>query len=342
VLLAAVAGIGAIARRALVQQRLSALSGAGLALCAFALLWRQGLQARAAGFEDYVLRPPERVDFHARSPAIALVRAAQRTEPSRAIGLQNNFFPGWTAVYGIEGINGPDPLISPAYRELTGLSPLQRLWDWRLYLSRDNLAAARPFLDFLNVRHYFDLRSDQGALGAVLHLVQTGDLDVYESRTVWPRAFFTDRLAVYGQAGELMQRILHGDGRPFAAIQASELPAQPALARFSSELSGRTVVPAQDYRLTENTTSFSIAASGPGVVVLSETWWPGYSHATVDGRKAAVIRLNHAFKGVAIAAAGIHRIEFTYAPANTGLALALAGAGLAGLVGGAWFTLRKK
>jgi len=333
VLLAAVIGIGLISRHALARNRLSALQGAGLAVCAFAVLWRQGLQAEVVGFEDYVMRPTPRVDFHARSGAVQLLKAAQRIEPSRTVGLQSNFFPGWTGTYGLEGINGPDPLISPYYRELTGLSPLQRIWDWRLYLSRDNLAASRPFLDFLNVRHYLDLRSDQGALGAVLKLDQTGDLDVYESPTAWPRAFFTDRLAIYEKPGELMQRILHGDGRPFAAVQAFELAANPGLALIPRDLSGRAVVPADHYRLTENTTSFFIQAPGPGLVVLTEAWWPHYAHAEIDGRKAAVLRLNHAFEGLVIDTAGPHQVSVSYRARQFPLMLGLSAAGLAIMAG---------
>jgi hypothetical protein len=178
----------------------------------------------------------------------------------------------------------------------------------------EGVAAERPFLDFLNVRHYLDLRSDQALLGASLRLVRAGDLDVYESPTVWPRAFFTDRLAVYGSARELADRIDRGDGRPLAAIQDSELPANPGFAALPRDLAGRTVAPASGYRLTENTTSFTIDASGPGVAVLTEAWWPGYPHATLDGRQVPVVRVNHAFEGILIGTPGRHTVRVSYRP----------------------------
>jgi hypothetical protein len=327
-LLIASGGLGWIARRALLRGRLSALQAAGLVVCVYGLLWRQGVQPVEAGFESYTVRLGGRVDFHARSAAIRLVRKAQAAAPSRSIGLQGNFFSGWTGFYGLEGISGPDPLMNPYYREITTLSPVQRLWDWRLYLSRDNLAASRPFLDFLNVRHYFDLRSDQGALGAVLKLVQTGDLDVYESPTVWPRAFFTDRISVYGQAADLVGRILKGDGRPFAALQASELAGNPGLASLRGDLPGRTVVAATGYRLTENSTSFSIEAPGRGVVVLTEAWWPGYPHAQLDGREVPLVRVNHAFEGILVGSAGSHRVSVVYRPRHFRLLICCSSASL--------------
>jgi hypothetical protein len=271
------------------------------------------------------------------------VQQAVQGAPARSIGLQNNLFPGWTAMYGLEGVSGPDALMDPRYRELTDLSPLERLWDWRLYLNLDHLAAARPFLDFLNVRYYFDLPGDQAALGAALRPVLEADLDVYESPTAWPRAFFTDRLWRYAQPADLMARILHGDGRPFAAVQAPDLPAGSPLQGLPDDLAGRTVTPAAGYRLTEDSTSFSITAPAPGMAVLTETGWAGYAHAEVDGRPAPLYRINHAFLGVFLAGAGPHRIVVTYEPRHRSLLLALSlGAALALAAAGAGAGRRAK
>jgi len=339
-LLAAMVMLAAVARSSLARR---AVTPAGILLIALgtaALLWRQGMQADAAGFADYVVRPPVRANFHAKSDAVSWVRGAQASSPARSIGLQNNLFPGWSAAYELEGITGPDALMSPLYRDLTLASPLQNLWAWRLYLSRDNLAAARPFLDFLNVRYYFDLHSDQAALGRVLKLDRLGDLDVYESPTVWPRAFFTDRLGQYLEPGDLVHLILGGDGRPFATAAASEIEASTVLAAIPRGLAGRVVVPAGNYSLTEDSTSFEINAPGPGVAVLTESYWPGYSHAEVDGRRATVVRLNHAFEGVVFDSGGIHRVKFTYYPRQAPLLLGLSAAGIIGLVGSGWLVWR--
>jgi hypothetical protein len=335
-LVAALAGLGLTARRALARGRFTAASVFIAILCAYILIWRQAQEPAAAGASDYTFQPGARVNFSARSAAIGRVRQAVAAAPARAIGLQENFFPGWGAMVGVEGISGPDALMDPRYRELLSLSPLERRWDWRAYLSRDILGAARPFLDFLNVRYYFDLRSDQGALGAVLRLVQTGDLDVYESPTAWPRAFFTDRLARYDQPAELADQIRRGDGRPFAAIQSPDLVAAPEVGRLSANVRTRAVVPASAYRLTEDSTAFTVEAPGPGLAVLNETGWAGYGAAQVDGQPTPVIRVNHAFAGVFLATAGSHRIVVTYRPRrwplllglSGGAALALAAAGL--------------
>jgi uncharacterized membrane protein YfhO len=64
------------------------------------------------------------------------------------------------------------------------------------------------------------------------------------------------------------------------------------------------------------------------VAVLLESWFPEDFRATVNGQEVPYFRVNHAFKGVYLSAAGIYRVEFSYWPRHLSLALALAGLGL--------------
>lgn len=298
------------------------------------MLWRHGLQPRGSGFEEYVVRPGVRADFHALSPAVERLREATRVEPSRGLGLRGNFFAGWVGMYGLEGVYAADGLTSPFYRELTSKFPgVDRAWDWRMFVDPANVAKARPYLDALNVRHYLERMSDTAVLGKSLRLVQTGDLDVYESPTAWPRAFFTDRLLVYDQVEQFVAAVGSAEGKPLAAIQRADHTAYPALGVVWSELASRRVSPATRYELTANTTSFTVRAEGAGVVVLSENYWPGDFRAEVDGVKARVVRLNHAFKGVLIETPGEHRVTFRYVPKHFPWLLGLAGLGLVLLAG---------
>jgi hypothetical protein len=312
-------------------------------MCATVLLWRQGLHAQSVGFETYVVRPTLRVTFHAHSPAMDFVRADSTAEPARGIGLHNNFFPGWTGVYGLETTHGPDALANPYWRELTGNLPgVERIWDWRLYLDPPEAAKARPYLDALNVRYYFDLRSDQGLLGKSFRLMKAADLDVYSSPTAWPRAFFTDRVVSYDQAPDFVHLIGANDGRPFAGVQRSDENAQEAIALLRHDLFGRTVVAATKYRLTENTTSFDVHAPTPGVVVLNEAYWPGDFRAEANGQKLPILRMNHAMRGVRIDAPGDYHIVFRCVPAGFPRNMMLCGLGFALLIGSLGLALRQK
>lgn len=314
-LLLALGAAAAFLRGAMLQRKAGAATCLMLALCALVLCWRHGLHASAVGFERYVLRPTTRVDLHATSEAVAFLQAEQEQQPSRAVGLGSNLFPGWTAAYGIETTHGPDALMSPWYRELTAVLPgLQRIWDWRLYVEPKDLPSARRSFDALNVRYYVDRAGAPAAEPLGLRTVTRADLTIHESSTAWPRAFFTDRVLVYDDVAEFGHVVATGDGRPFAAVQRKDMRDHPPLAALWGKFEDRAILPGQDYHLTENDTTFQVNATGPGVVVLHEAWWPGDFRAYVNGRKVPIIRLNHAFKGVAVPGAGEYEIAFRYVP----------------------------
>jgi hypothetical protein len=158
-------------------------------------------------------------------------------------------------------------------------------------------------------------------------MLKGSDLDVYESKTAWPRAFFTDRLASYTTAAEFVALARSANGKPLAAVYRPDLPVTPALTTLPTDLGTRTSVAATNYRLTTNTTAFTVRATGPGVIVLSEVFWPKDFRVEVNGVKARMLRLNHAFKGVVVEAAGEYRVSFSYWPRNLTRNLVLAGVG---------------
>ncbi len=287
-----------------------------LALAFSALLWRHGLHANNIGFESFTSRPTERVNFHARSGAMDHARTLHTREPGRGFGFYGHFHPGWTGTYGLETVHGPDALVNPYMRELATASGVQRMWDWRLYAEPQDVAKVLPFFDALNVRYYFDLKTQHPALAQSLRKVHSADLDVYESPTAWPRAFFTDRIDHYDQAADFVAKVRAATGRPFAAAQRTDAITQAALASIPSDVATRTFVPATTYRLTENTTSFTVKATSAGVIVLNEVLWPGDFRVELNGQKGAILRLNHAFRGVMVPAAGEYRVTFLYRPKN--------------------------
>ncbi len=304
--------------------------------CLTVMLWRHGWHA-GVGFEGRVVAPAARADFNASSPAIVALRNDQKGDPFRALGFRGNLFPGWNDAYRLEGVNGPDALINIYYRELIDAAGFVRIWDWRIYQEFATFPPLRPFYDLLNVRHYLNVLSDRPLLEAQFSPVHYGDLDVFRSETAWPRAFFTDRLATYVSAKDFANLVVTGDGRPFAAMQAND----PALrSEISPDLATRTVAPANNYRVTNNTTSFDIEAITPGFVVLTEAWLAHDFRVTLDGKRVNYLRANHAFKGVLIPTAGKHHLEFTYRPRRLTLSLRLAALG-AVLLGGSFLVLRR-
>jgi hypothetical protein len=321
-----------VVRRASIRKQWSPAGGILAAICLVVLLWRQGPHARI-GYNDYVFHPSGRADFHAASPVVAAMQDNQGP-PFRAAGFDGTLFPGWTGVYGIEGICGPDALASQYYHDLLDACGVDRPWIWRYTMHVNTVAALKKVYDFLNIKYYLGLYRDQSLLIPTLIPTKTDEPDqVYVSPTVWPRAFFTDRLLVYDTPADLAQLIHTGDGRPFAAIQSVDrIQASP----LPNELAGRTVVPATDYLLTNNSTSFNVTASKAGVIVLQESWLKDDFRVQLNGQPAPYIRINHMFKGVVVNSAGLYHVSFTYRPHRFNLALLLAGTGMLLFVAGTW------
>lgn len=301
------------------------------------LFWRHGQQLGTV-FHHYAYSPGARVDFHAPSPAAALVDAHRREQPpGRVVGWGNTLYAAYNTLLRWEGLYGVDALRNRHFHELAAAFDLKRVWIWDGVNADAEAGRLVPAHDVLNVTHYVASRREPPRATHTLVHLGARDLDVYHSPDAWPRAFFTDRLARYAQPAEFVDRVLQGERRPFAAMQAGDsIPLE-----LPANLDGRAIVAARDYRLTPNSTQFVVEAPAAGIVVLTEAWYERDFQVTVNGAPAPYFRVNHAFKGVALPAAGRYTIRFEYWPQHFTVAL---WAGLAGLVllplAGLWWCRR--
>jgi hypothetical protein len=76
----------------------------------------------------------------------------------------------------------------------------------------------------------------------------------------------------------------------------------------------------------------NVQAQGPGLLVVAETWDPGWS-ATLGGRPAPVLRVN-AMQMAVVLPEGSHRVAFRYRTRGLSIGVTLAGAAALGLL--AW------
>jgi len=158
------------------------------------------------------------------------------------------------------------------------------------------------------------------------------DMNLWKRTTAWPRAYFVDNIAKYSDVKLLARFIQQADGRALAAIQTEETVWPDKR---------RRVVFADNYRLTTNTTSFTVDAPGPGIVVLTEVNIPGDVHVEINGKPHEVIEVNHAFRGVKIEKPGVYRVSFTYRPRLWRASLLLGLIGVIIVIGIVRVTLRQ-
>jgi hypothetical protein len=311
---------------AFVRMRRSGAVTAG-ALCiaaagGIALHWREAFRI-GAGYSTYVVRPAPRTNLESDSPAVDFVTAGTASSPARAIGFHNDLLPGWSGVYGIEGISGPDALMNPRYRELLDAAGIRRIWDWRYIIEPSDVASLRRILDLLNVRYYLGYHLGENRPTGGLSRDLSADMEVFESPTAWPRAYWTDGVAVYSDVAQYASWVKSGDGSPFVGIERAVWDGLRPVPRVSGDLSRRRIRNARDYVLTPDTTSFSVEAPGPGFIVLTEAFEEGNFVAAVNGVPRPYVRVNHAFRGIYVDAAGTYSVKFTYRPAGIRLTVAL-------------------
>jgi hypothetical protein len=308
--------------RAIVRK--SRLSGAAIPfalLCLICLHWRHGLHLDTGikPIDDYVINPTRRMGFRAPSAAVDLIQA----QPGlfRTVGFGLVLFPGVNGIFGLESIYGPDPLANPYYHELLTSAGVRQEWSWRWIVERTNLRPL-PLYKMLNVRYFLDTPSRP--LPEMNLPPPALDLDVSRNEGDWPRAFFVDALQSYDRVDQFLDLLRQADSHPFAAAQTGDRSA-PDMGRTVA--APAAAIPARDYLLTNNTTTFTINAPAPGVAVLTEAYVRGDFRVTLNGAPVDYFRVNHAFRGVQIRGPGKYVVSYSYWPRHFTLSLVMAAIG---------------
>ncbi len=335
VLLPAAALGGLALWRAAVRGRVATTTAVlGLGACAAVLLWRHGVHAPGVALPEYVVTAAPREPLAQPSAALVALRRDAAGEPSRVVGVQGVLTPGWNGRLGLEGLSGPDALMNRRYRELTEALGLPRFLDWRIITDAETFPRLRPAWGVLGVRYLLDDGSGRAALAPLLPMVARADLDVYRDATAWPRAFFVDSVVPHDGVKALAARVLASVGGPFAGVDEAELRRPEwrdlALPRTQAPAPAR---PARRVVLSSNATRVQIEAPAAGLAVLHEAWLDGDLEVTRNGAPATVLRVNHAFAGVVLPAAGLWELEFRHRPRAWTLSLRLAAAGIVLLSG---------
>lgn len=305
-------------------------------LCLIGLHWRHGFQLNTGitQIDDYVVNPAPRLDLSA--PSSALNAIENESGVFRTVGFGSVLFPGYNGIPGVESMGGPDALVSPYYHDLLFAGGVKQEWSWRWIVERPSLKANMPLYNLLNIRYFLDMPDFVRATSASSDRPRW-DLDISKNDGAWPRAFFTGKVRTYDRLDQFVEMLRQADSHPFAAVQSTEVTGLPAEVFVSGEANNTAMSPARDYRLTNNTTTFTIDAPAPGVAILTETYVAGDFSVRVNGTPASYFRVNHAFRGVALPAAGKYVISYSYWPKHFTASLLMAALGA--LLFGGWMVV---
>jgi hypothetical protein len=310
-LAAALAGIVLLLRR---RPRLGAVAG-GLVALVVAL----DLLHAAHGYQ-----PMGPVGSVLPKPTAAIGFLQRHRDEGRIAGIQA-MSADWSTLYGLRDVRGSDaPLPTRRFFRL-----------WRLMdptadpYSLEALTALSPrVLGLLGARWLLLPPGSQAQLPGLRPAYEGADATIYENRLVAPRAFVARTARIVASADEEFATLGEDgfDPRRHATVRRGELG--DVLPAGEGRAGGSARVTAE-----ENAT-VTLQASLPrrGLVVLGDTWAPGWSVA-IDGREAHAVPANAVLRGVVVPA-GRHAIVWSYRVPGLRLGAVLSGLGLLAAV--AW------
>jgi hypothetical protein len=169
-------------------------------------------------------------------------------------------------------------------------------------------------LSLMNVRYvYSDFMLAHRFLKKLSRDERLEGVKVYRLDTPLPRAYVVHAAVNAGSPEEAVEKIFSPSFRPEQEVIVEEPVAFPSSPSCGSTAEVRLYTPSK--------VTIDANVSSDGVLVLSDTWYPGWV-ARVDGVKVPILRVNAAFRGMRVSK-GSHRVVFSYEPLSFKIGLIL-------------------
>jgi hypothetical protein len=299
------AGAGALLVIARVRGRIAGSPFATLAILLVAVdLFKVGM-----GFNPAV--PVSR----AAQPSTGAIEYLQSRRPNRFVGVQpaadpfSPLPPNVSMNYGLYDARGYDFVVERRYDHLWA-STVGSTADEHLPTYAPVNPKSLRTLSLLSVADLVQEPAAPPAAGPGLRLAYEGvDAKVYANDRALPRVLLVDRQQLVTD-GEHAMAAVTAPGFDGSRVAVTEEPL-PGLRRAD----GGSPRPAGQARLTTYEPERVIARTSslrPALLVLTDDHFPGW-RATVDGRPAALYRVDYLLRGVAVPR-GTHTVEFRYRP----------------------------
>lgn len=227
-------------------------------------------------------------------------------KPVRVMSTDERLLPGnVSGYYGIEMVEGYDPLIYNRYEELL----------WALAIGRPDVEARSGFNRIIGLSQYDERVGKILGVDYVLTLndlnhfnlelvLKEGETRVYKAKSPGERFYLTDKYRVARTKQEAMQMLFDSEFRVGveAVVESSiELP-QTEIANSVGEVKLE--------RYEANKIELKVNVSSPKLLVVKNANIPGWK-ADIDGKEVEILQTNYAFQGVVVPQ-GNHSVRLIY------------------------------
>ena len=277
-------------------------------------------------------------------PEAPVLAKLQRLDPGlyRIGAVDSAYAKNLEIVYGEETPTGTGYQIKAVDPILDGFGSALSGYLYRGEALATNAADSR--LDLVNLKYL--LSSDYNGGTAALAsrpdqfrlVLDEGHVQVFENLNTLPRAFVIGGSGIrYVLGGDYRGRV-DGDSEAYEIVTGDDFDPRRTVVVSTWDSSAvspggpPTFTPVADVRYDINDIDVTLAAGSNGVLAISDAWFPGWQ-VTVDGQRRDLLRVNGAFKGVAVRP-GDTDVRFSYEPDSfaTGRLISIVSLGLLGAV----------
>lgn len=225
-------------------------------------------------------------------------------KPFRVMSLDKRILPPNTlSYYGIESIEGYDPIISSRYEELMaaiarGKPDISPPFGFNRIITLEGIDTKLEPL--LNARYVLSLSALSESY--LRHVLDEGETKVYEDTRALPRAYLVERLVpATGKEDVIVKLYGLSDLRLEAVVEG-----KPEVINVPLQPNETTLITRYEPNLIE----MDVHVVVPRFLVISNTFDRGW-RARVDGKETPIYRTNYAFQGIVVPT-GTHNVVFSY------------------------------
>ncbi len=243
--------------------------------------------------------------FFPETKSLAFLK--QQAKPFRVMNLDDRIFPPNTmAYYGIESIEGYDPIYLERYEEFIAVSERGKPdivppFGFNRIITPHNVDS--PLIPLLNVNYVISLQEVEKPY--LKKVFQEGETRIYRYTNSFPRAYFVENVLVIPQKQKIFDTLFESSFNPRKTAVAEE---QIDYSSHPLAINDRVNITAYD----PSSIDLDVHTQNSQFLVISNILYPGWK-ATLDEKPVLLHRANYLFMGLVIPP-GEHKVALTYRP----------------------------